>query len=101
MAGDHEGLRVFMAKVGAVGCLVDSLIDLNSDRRQGLLNFRPTAYCYFILMLAAMTEGLAIAVRHPRLVGLFFQAIADNLRDRSGAHSNARFANRNRKPEAT
>ena len=36
LSGEHERLLQFMKRVGAIGCLVDSLIDLSSDRRLGL-----------------------------------------------------------------
>ena len=79
---DHHRLRIFMARVGEVGCLVDSVIDLGADRKHGLLSFRPDIRCRVKLLFSALLNGLAIAFRHPRLAGLFLQAIADNVRDR-------------------
>jgi hypothetical protein len=79
---DHHRLRVFMARVGEVGCLVDSVIDLGADRKRGLLSFRPNIRCRVKLLFSALLNGLAVAFKHPRLAGLFLQAIADNVGDR-------------------
>jgi len=84
LAGEHENLRDFMQQVGAVGCIIDSIIDLNADRRLGLLSFKPTIKCYAKLTCCALLDGLRLASKHPRLSGLFFQAIIDNVRDRFG-----------------
>jgi len=87
LEGEAKALRTFMQQVGAVGCLIDSMIDLHADQRHGLVSFTPTSSDYVKLTLAALREGLSIGVRHPRLVGLFTQAILDNLRDRFIASS--------------
>jgi hypothetical protein len=79
---DEKLLRGFMQEVGAVGCLVDSVIDLSADHRRGLLSFSPTRRDYLKLALTALREGLSIGVRHPRLSGVFLRAVIDNLRDR-------------------
>ena len=79
---DYQTLRTFMRRVGAVGCLVDSVIDLRSDERQGLLNFRPTVRDRVKLTLITLGEGLSIGLDHPGLAGLFAMSILDNLRDR-------------------
>ena len=84
---EAKTLRTFMQQVGAVGCLIDSMIDLRADQRHGLVSFTPTRRDYIKLTLAAMREGLSIGLRHPRLAGLFTQAILDNLRDRFIASS--------------
>jgi len=81
LSGEHETLLRFMKQVGAIGCLIDSLIDLNKDRRLGLLAFQPGLMGYAKLMVAVLRDGLRISLRHPRLYGLFFQAIVDNMRD--------------------
>jgi hypothetical protein len=78
---DHQGLREFMTQVGAIGCLIDSLIDLNRDHRLGLLGFDPGFKDYARLIVSIGRNGLRILFRHPRLCGLFFHAVADNLRD--------------------
>jgi len=81
---EHEGLRRFMKRVGAVGCLIDSLIDLGADRRLGLLRFQPSIADYAQLIRHALIEGLRVLFAHPALFGLFLPAIIDNLRDRFG-----------------
>ena len=81
---EHEGLRRFMKKVGAVGCLVDSVIDLGADRRLGLLRFRPSIADYAQLIRHALMAGLRVLFGYPALFGLFLPAIIDNLRDRFG-----------------
>jgi hypothetical protein len=79
---DSVRLRAFMRKVGAVGCLVDSVIDLDADKRRGLLSFQPTMRDWLKLALITCGEGLSIALRHPRLAGLFLMSILDTIHDR-------------------
>jgi len=79
---DETLLRVFMQEVGAVGCLVDSVIDLSADHRRGLLSFSPGWRDYLKLALVALRESVSIGAQHPRLTGVFLQAILDNVRDR-------------------
>lgn len=79
---EEKTLRAFMQEVGAVGCLVDSVIDLSADQRRGLVGFMPTGRDYLKLALAALRQGLSIGLRHPRLAGLFAHAILDDVRDR-------------------
>ncbi|MEK6336131.1 MAG: hypothetical protein AABM67_14465 [Acidobacteriota bacterium] len=78
----YERLPEFMKQVGALGCLIDSLIDLNKDRRQGLLGFDPKARDLVTLANRILRDGMQLSLRNPRLCGLFLQAIVDNLRDR-------------------
>jgi hypothetical protein len=101
LSGDNEKLRDFMKQVGAIGCLIDSLIDLNRDRRLGLLGFHPGMMGYAKLTVAIFRNGLRVSLRHPRLYGLFFRAVVDNLRDPFRAERTPRpaFA-RDRKDEA-
>ena len=89
LKAEHESLRDFMQQVGAVGCIIDSIIDLNPDRRLGLLSFKPTIRCYAKLICCALLDGLRLASKHPRLSGLFFQSIVDNVRDQFGRQSPA------------
>lgn len=81
LADGNDQLCEFMRQVGAIGCLIDSLIDLNRDRRLGLLGFEPGLRDYASLIAAIGRNGLRISLRHPRLYRLFFSAIVDNLRD--------------------
>lgn len=80
--GDHEAFCLFMKEVGAIGCLVDSLIDLRADRRLGLLGFKPGIMDYGKLIGSILRNGLRVSLRHPGLAGLFLQAIGDNVQDR-------------------
>lgn len=79
---ESEVLCRLMKQVGAVGCLVDSLIDLKSDYGLGLLAFTPTPARYVKLMSRTIRLGLRITLTHPLLSLLFLQAIFDNVRDR-------------------
>ncbi len=80
--GDEDELLCdFMKRVGSIGCLIDSLIDLNKDRRLGLLAFQPGIMDYAKLVFAILRNGLRVSLRHPRLYGLFFRAVVDNMRD--------------------
>jgi hypothetical protein len=80
--GEHETLLQFMKEVGAIGCLVDSLIDLSNDRRLGLLSFEPGLMGYAKLTACILRDGLRISLKHPGLFGLFVRAIVDNVLDR-------------------
>jgi hypothetical protein len=80
--GDHQALCRFMKEVGAIGCLVDSLIDLRADRRLGLLGFKPRISDYAKLIVDILRDGLRVSLKHPGLAGLFLQAIGDNVQDR-------------------
>ena len=82
LSGEHENLSRFMKEVGAIGCLVDSLIDLRADCRLGLLGFKPRISDYAKLLVEIVRDGLRVSLRHPGLAGLFLQAIADNVQDR-------------------
>jgi len=82
LRSEQPELREFMEEVGAIGCLVDSVVDLRIDRRRGLLNFELTFLSQFKLLLSTLSAGLSISLAHPRLLGLFAQAIADSVRDR-------------------
>jgi len=88
LSGEHERLCCLMKQVGAIGCLVDSLIDLNADRRLGLLGFKPRFSDYAKLIASILRDGLRMSLRHPRLVGLFLRAIGDNVGDRFRARPN-------------
>jgi hypothetical protein len=81
LVDDNEKLCEFMRQVGAIGCLIDSLIDLKRDRRLCLLGFAPGPWDYVKLIVAIGQNGLRISLRHPRLHGLFLRAVLDNLRD--------------------
>ncbi len=101
LSGDNEKLCDFMKQVGAIGCLIDSLIDLNTDHRLGLLAFHSGVMDYAKLMVAILRNGLRVSLRHPRLYGLFFRAVVDNLRDPFRAERIPRSAfARDRKDEA-
>jgi hypothetical protein len=82
LLGDASRFRALMRDVGAVGCLVDSVIDARSDQRAGLLAFRPSPIEWLFLYAQTFALGMRILWKHPRLVRLFFEAITDNVYDR-------------------
>jgi hypothetical protein len=57
------------------------LIDLKKDSRLGLLAFQPGIMDYAKLTVAILRNGFRVSIRHPRLYGLFFRAVLDNMRD--------------------
>jgi hypothetical protein len=71
-----------MKAVGAVGCLVDSVIDAPADKRAGTLSFRPGWSDLLMLWLTTLLEGMKLVVTHPRMLPLFVDAIRDNFYDR-------------------
>ena len=81
LRSEHKDLCVFLQKVGEVGCLIDSVIDLREDDQVGLLSFRPTLKDYLKLTGQMLHEGLRILLKHPRLLGLFLESISDDLFD--------------------
>jgi hypothetical protein len=82
LSHDSEKLCEFMRQVGAIGCLVDSFIDLSVDRRLGLLGFKPGVMDYTKLITCILRDGLRVTLQHLGLSGLFVRAIVDNVRDR-------------------
>ena len=88
LSGEHEALGHFMKQVGAIGCLIDSFIDLSADSRFGLLGFKPGAMDYARLLTCILRDGLRISLKHFGLSGLFLRAIVDNVRDRFRADRN-------------
>jgi hypothetical protein len=79
---DSSDVRQLMKEVGAVGCLVDSVVDAASDKRAGLLSFRPTYFDSVFLYTQTFLRGMRITLKHPRLIPLFLEAIRDNFYDR-------------------
>jgi hypothetical protein len=77
---DPEILK-FFCKVGEVGCLVDSLIDLRSDYKRGLIIFRPNLSSYLKVTIQAAAIGVPLIWRYPRLIHIFYEAVVDNCRD--------------------
>jgi len=71
-----------MEEIGAVGCLVDTMIDIHEDHRSGLLNFGLTTPNYATLCFSTMLAGLRVLAKKPTLVLLLAEAVLDNIRDR-------------------
>ena len=82
LSEDSAKLCDFMKQVGAIGCLIDSLIDLSADCRLGLLGFNPGVMDYTKLITCILRDGLRVSLNHPGLAGLFLRAIGDNVQDR-------------------
>lgn len=71
-----------MKEVGAVGCLVDSIVDARDDKRAGSISFSPTLFDFLLLVVTTLIDGARIGLRHPRMIRLFLEAIKDNFYDR-------------------
>ena len=82
LVGDAPQFRELMKHVGAVGCLVDSVVDGRNDQRAGLLPFRPSLIEWLFLYAQTFVVGMKIVWKYPRLMRLFFDAITDNVYDR-------------------
>ena len=82
LEGDGRNFRRFLERVGAVGCLVDSVIDLRADAQLGLVFFKPTIGDFLKLLIATLREGLSVSMKDPALLGVFLEAVSDNVRDR-------------------
>jgi hypothetical protein len=85
LRSDAPQLRRLMKQVGAVGCLVDSVIDVRHDQHAGLLAFRPSLIDWLYLGAQTVVSGVKVVLTHPRLVILFLEAVIDNVRDRKRA----------------
>ena len=81
LSGDVGGLCRLMKQAGRVGCLVDSVIDLNMDWRLGLLRFRPSARDRITLTAGALREGVRTLLQYPSLAAVFLAALVDNSMD--------------------
>ena len=81
LTGEHHGLRHLMQRVGEVGCLIDSAIDLKMDVQLGLINFTPTLKDRINLACQLLRDGFGILLRHARLLGVFLEALTDDLLD--------------------
>lgn len=81
LSGDVGGLCRLMKQAGTVGCLIDSVIDLNMDWRFGLLRFRPSARDRITLTACALREGVRTLLQYPSLAAVFLAALADNIMD--------------------
>ena len=93
LEGEGRYLRPFLERVGAVGCLVDSVIDLRADTRLGLVSFEPTISDFLKLLISTLREGLIVSIKHPALLGVFLEAVSDNVQDRfrAGSRPSPRF----------
>jgi hypothetical protein len=82
LSGDSTQLVALMKDVGAVGCLLDSVVDARADVRAGLWSFRPTIFDSLFLCTTTVMLGLRVTVKHLRMIPLFIEGIRDNFRDR-------------------
>ncbi|HKP38151.1 MAG TPA: hypothetical protein VJT71_14935 [Pyrinomonadaceae bacterium] len=82
LVGNSANAGKLMRDIGAVGCLVDSVIDAGADERAGLLAFQPTIFATLFLFTHTLFLGMKLPLRHPRLLSLFVEAARDNFRDR-------------------
>ncbi|HEX5707985.1 MAG TPA: hypothetical protein VFX96_11855 [Pyrinomonadaceae bacterium] len=82
VAGGGDALRGFLARVGEVGCLVDSLVDFRADARAGAFGFAPNARGRLRLARRTIADGARLLFARPRLAPLFFAAVVDVVRDR-------------------
>jgi hypothetical protein len=89
VSAERPDICQFMERVGAIGCLVDSVIDLSEDARSGLLNFRRTPRDFMRLLAGTIKIGARLSIAYPGLSGLFLESIADNVWDRWRARTGA------------
>lgn len=82
VSADSSHACNLMKDIGAVGCLVDSLIDAGADKRAGLMSFHPTFIDSVFLATQTLLLGMKVTFKHPRLLSLFAEAMRDNFYDR-------------------
>src|SRR5260370_14679415 len=63
LEGNCRDFRSFLERVGAVGCLVDSVIDLREDTRLGLVSFNPTISDFLQLLTSTLREVLHVSMK--------------------------------------
>src|SRR5712691_9311546 len=80
LKSDDPIVGPFLERVGAIGCLVDSVIDLKADTRLGLVSFNSTISDFLKLLTSTLREGLNVSMKHPALLGVFLEAVSDNVR---------------------
>ena len=85
----NQKLCRMMEEIGAVGCLVDSMIDVRDDHQAGSLNFELTAVSYMTLCCNTAIAGLRVLGKKPSLILLLTEAVLDNIRDRGRASTSA------------
>jgi hypothetical protein len=78
----NQKLCCLMEEIGAVGCLVDTMIDIHEDHRSGLLSFELTTANYATLCFSTVVAGLCVLAKKPTLIFLLAEAVLDNIRDR-------------------
>jgi hypothetical protein len=88
LSAESSHICHFMESVGEIGCLVDSVIDLNADRSAGLLNFQSTPRDFFRLVTYSVKRGVKLSIEYPQLFALFLEAVADNVLDRFRTRGN-------------
>src|SRR2546423_931787 len=57
LKNDRDDLSRFLQRVGAVGCLVDSVIDFRADAHLGLISFDATVRNFLVLLATTVREG--------------------------------------------
>ena len=87
LSGESAIICNFMERVGEIGCLVDSVIDLHADQRSGLLKFQSTPLDFIWLLTYTIKSGARFSISYPHLFGLFLEAVIDILRDRVRARN--------------
>lgn len=81
----NQNLCRLMEEIGAVGCLVDSIIDIGEDHRSGLLNFELNVVNYATLCFSTAVAGMRVLAKRPSLIFLVAEAVRDNIHDRGRA----------------
>ncbi len=92
LQGAGPAMCDFFCQVGAVGCLIDSAVDLRADWRAGSLGFRPGLLDRFRLYGSAAYLAAGLAWRHPRMLNVFVAGIGDTVLDRTSDRRSARGA---------
>ena len=87
LSAPNPQLCRLMEEIAAVGCLVDSLIDVGDDQRSGLINFDLTVVDYARLCFSTAIAGFRVWTRRPSLTLLLAEAVLDIFRDRGRARS--------------
>ncbi len=94
-----DTVEEFMSEVGAIGCLVDSLIDFRYDVHRTKVRWHRSIFDWFRLVGLVCSRGRWLLYRYPTLVTVFLGAVLDNFLDRftspfATRHSaSARFSN--------
>lgn len=72
----------FFQRLGSLGCLVDSVVDIKRDAEDGMLRFKPSINDRIKLYLNTIKEGTELLFKYPGLYRCFLNSTANVIREK-------------------